>query len=146
MADKTTIGFEIRALNNLIKRYVHSTKPSELDSSTGVHGWALRFFYENRDRDIFQRDFEEQFSIRRSTATNMLKLMEANGLIVRQSVEWDARLKRIVLTEKAIEIHKQIGKHIEETEKRLSKGISEDELSVFYNIIDKIKANLEVSE
>ena len=146
MADKRAIGFEIRALNNLIKRYVHSSKPLELDSSTGVHGWALRFFYENRDKDIFQRDFEERFSIRRSTATNMLKLMEANGLIVRQNVEHDARLKKIVLTEKAIEIHKQIGKHIEETEKLLSNGISSEELSLFYNVIDKIKANLEVSE
>lgn len=146
MLEKRTIGFEIRALNNLIKRYVHSTKPPELDSSTGVHGWALRFFYENRDKDIFQRDFEERFSIRRSTATNMLKLMEANGLIVRKSVERDARLKKIVLTNKAIEIHKQISQHIEATEKMLSNGISENELSVFYNIIDKIKANLEVSE
>lgn len=146
MAEERTIGFEIRALNNLIKRHIHSSKPTELDSSTGVHGWALRFFYENRDKDIFQRDFEERFSIRRSTATNMLKLMEANGLIVRQSVERDARLKKIVLTDKAIEIHKKIGKHVEATEKLLSKGISEDELSVFYNIIDKVKANLEVSE
>lgn len=146
MAEKRTIGLEIRALNNLIKRYVHSTKPLELDCSTGVHGWALRFFYENRDKDIFQRDFEERFSIRRSTATNMLKLMEANGLIVRQNVEHDARLKKIVLTDKAIEIHKKIGKHIEITEKLLSKGISEEELAVFYDIIDKVKANLEVSE
>lgn len=146
MSEERTIGFEIRALNNLIKRHIQSTKPPELDSSTGVHGWALRFFYENRDKDVFQRDFEERFLIRRSTATNMLKLMESNGLIIRQSVERDARLKKIVLTKKAIEIHKQIGQHIETTEKLLSKGISEDELSVFYNIIDKVKANLEVSE
>ena len=94
------LGFEIRTLNNCVKRYVHSTRPPEFEESTGVHGWAIRYFYENRDKDIFQRDFEARFSIRRSTATNMLKLMEKNGLITRESVSYDARLKKIVLTKK----------------------------------------------
>ncbi len=144
MSKKQMLGFEIRTVNNLIKRYVQSTRPSVLDNTTGVHGWALRYFYDNREKEIFQRDFEERFSIRRSTATNMLKLMETNGLIVRKSVERDARLKKIVLTDKAIDIHKQISKHLEATEVMLSKGISEDELSLFYSVIEKIKANLEV--
>ena len=143
---KRLIGFEMRTVNNLIKRYVQSKKPPELDSSTGVHGWALRFFYENRGRDIFQRDFEERFSIRRSTATNMLKLMEKNGLIERFAVDYDARLKKIVLTEKAIDIHKRIVKSIDGCERMLSQGISPQELDIFFSTIDKIKANLEVAE
>ena len=101
------LGFEIRTLNNIVKLYFEQQKPEEFDNSTGVHGWAIRYFYENRNKDIFQRDFETRFSIRRSTATNMLKLMEKNGLICRVSVESDARLKKIVLTEKAITIHKK---------------------------------------
>ena len=110
------LGLEIRTLNNCVKRFVQSSKPPELQESTGVHGWAIRYFYENRDKDIFQRDFEERFSIRRSTATNMLKLMEKNGIITRESVDYDARLKKIVLTEKAIEIHKKAVKNIEKIE------------------------------
>ncbi len=143
---KQLIGFEIRTVNNLIKRYVQNRKPPELDVSTGVHGWALSFFYENRNRDVFQRDFEARFSIRRSTATNMLKLMEKNGLIERTSVDYDARLKKIKLTDKAIEIHKRILKNIDSCEKEISHGISREELNVFFSVIDKIKANLEVSE
>lgn len=143
---KRLIGFEIRTVNNLIKRYVQNQKPPELDASTGVHGWALRFFYENRGKDIFQRDFEERFSIRRSTATNMLKLMEKNGLIERASVDYDARLKKITLTDKAIEIHKRILKNIDSCEREISRGISREELDVFFSVVDRIKANLEVSE
>ena len=104
----------------------------------------IRYFYENRDTDVFQRDFESRFSIRRSTATNMLKLMEKNGIIHRESVPYDARLKKIVLTEKAIEIHKKATKNIEMVENTLKKGITEEELIVFYNVVDKIKNNLEV--
>ena len=143
MINKRAIGFQIRALNNLIKRDVERTHPSELDRTKGVHGWAIGYFYKNRDRDIFQRDFEEHFSIRRSTATGILQLMEKNGLIVRESVESDKRLKKIVLTEKAIEVHNIIIKDIEEREERLSRNLTEQELNTFFEIVDKIKANLE---
>lgn len=138
------LGLEIRTLNNCVKRFVQSSKPPELQESTGVHGWAIRYFYENRDKDIFQRDFEERFSIRRSTATNMLKLMEKNGIITRESVDYDARLKKIVLTEKAIAIHKKAVKNIEMIESTLKNGITDEELASFYNVLDKIKLNLEV--
>ena len=138
------LGLEIRTLNNCVKRFVQSSKPPELQESTGVHGWAIRYFFVNRDKDIFQRDFEERFSIRRSTATNMLKLMEKNGIITRESVDYDARLKKIVLTEKAIEIHKKAVKNIEKIESILKSGITDEELALFYNVLDKIKLNLEV--
>ena len=146
MKKERLLGLEIRKLNNLIKRYMESKKPEEFDKSTGVHGWAIRYFYENCDTDVFQRDFESRFSIRRSTATNMLKLMEKNGIIHRESVPYDARLKKIVLTEKAIEIHKKATKNIEMVENTLKNGITEEELIVFYNVVDKIKNNLEVEK
>jgi DNA-binding MarR family transcriptional regulator len=43
----------------------------------------------------------------------MLKLMEKNGLISRVAVDYDARLKKIVLTEKAIQIHQKATHNIE---------------------------------
>ena len=146
MKKKRQLGFEIRNLNNCVKRFVQSTKPAELEESTGVHGWAIRYFYENRDKDVFQRDFEVRFSIRRSTATNMLKLMEKNGLITREPVKYDARLKKIVLTEKAIQIHKKANKNIQMIENTLKSGITDEDLETFYRVVDKIKANLGVTE
>ncbi len=140
------LGFEIRTLNNLVKRYFEQHKPEEFNQSTGVHGWAIRYLYENRDKDVFQRDFEARFSIRRSTATNMLKLMEKNGLIKRESVDYDARLKKIVLTEKAIKIHKKATENLAMLENTLKKGITEEEMHYFYKVMDKIKANVEVEE
>lgn len=146
MQKQRHIGFEIRTLNNLIKRYFEQHKPEEFKDSTGVHGWAIRYFYENRGKDVFQRDFEARFSIRRSTATNMLKLMEKNGLIIREAVCYDARLKKIVLTEKAIAIHKKATQNIEIFENTLKKDLTQEEIDSFYKVLDKIKANLEVVE
>ena len=146
MSEDRHLGFEIRTLNNYVKRFIESAKPAELNNSTGVHSWAIRYFYENCDHDIFQRDFEARFSIRRSTATNMLKLMEKNGIIRREKVDYDARLKKIVLTDKAIEIHKKATENIKYVEKTLKNGITEQELDTFFDVIDKIKVNVEAEK
>ncbi len=140
---KRHIGFEIKLADNLIKRSLEATKPKELDMATGCHSFALRFFAENSDRDIFQKDFEENFSIRRSTATKILQLMEKNGLIERKKVENDARLKKIVLTKKALDIHNKAVENIEVLEQNMLKGISKEEIENFLKVLDKIKANLE---
>lgn len=141
MHSERRIGFEIRCLNNLIKRDVERSKVFQ--QSTGLHGWAIGWLYENREREVFQRDFEEHFSIRRSTASNILSLMEKNGMIERKSVEHDGRLKKIVLTERAIEVHKMIQSDIKQREKRLMNGIAPEELDVFFKVVSQIKANLE---
>ncbi len=146
MEEKRVVGFEVRTLNNLIKRHIVNTRPPELDEFTIMHNWAMRYFYENLERDIFQRDFEAYFSIRRSTATKILQLMEKNGLISRESVPYDARLKKITLTDKAIKIYTMILANIDKQEKRITRGISDEELAAFFATIDKIEANLEVHD
>lgn len=138
------IGFQVRSLNNLLKRNFESYRSREIEFPTGVHGWAIGYFYNNRDKDIFQRDFESHFSIRRSTATRILQLMEKNGLVIRTAVSTDARLKKISLTDKAVAIHEAVINHLDELETQLKKGISQSELDIFFSVIDKIKANLEV--
>lgn len=144
MQRKNDIGFAVRRLSNAIKRDIEKSKlKMQIDSAKSINGWALNYFYENRDRDIFQRDFEQKFSIRRSTASKMLKSMEQNGFIERVSVESDARLKKIVLTDKAVEHHKRILEDIERREKILRKGLTETEVKQFLNILQVITANME---
>jgi DNA-binding MarR family transcriptional regulator len=144
MAERNDIGFKVRILGNLIKRDVEKRK-SELgiDLPKGINGWAISYFFDNSDKDIFQKDFENEFSIRRSTASNILKTMEQNGFITRESVASDARLKKIVLTEKAINIHKSVLKSINEREERLRNGLTRDEIDDFLKIIDKLIKNME---
>ena len=138
------IGFQVRVLNNLIKRSFESLGSfREQQCLTGSHGWVIGYLYNNRHRDVYQRDFEAEFSIRRSTITKMLSLMEKNGLIVREGVKDDARLKKIVLTEKAMLMQKQISKDIESLEEKMAKGIEKEEIEVFFKTLNKIKANLE---
>lgn len=144
MPPENCIGLEIRNLSNLIRRDVEKHADElEFKPNKGVRGWAIDYFYENREKDIYQKDFEEKFSIRRSTASNILKLMEKNGFITRQSVDNDARLKKIVLTDKAVKLHYCIAKDIEKREKKLRKGLTDEEIEAFFSVIRKLKANME---
>lgn len=144
MQHEKNIGFNVRRLTNYIKRDMEKSSASDkIILPKGVNGWAIHYFYDNREKEIFQRDFEQRFSIRRSTASNILKTMEQNGFIQRVSVESDARLKRIILTEKAIKIHEEIMKDIERRELRLRRGINEEEIDQFLSMVNRFIANLE---
>ncbi len=144
MQHEKNIGFNIRRLSNYIRRDIEKSSTSgKFVLPKGVNGWAINYFYDNRDKEVFQRDFENRFSIRRSTASNILKTMEQNGFIQRVSVESDARLKRIILTDKAIKIHEEIMRDIKRRELKLRKGISEEEIDQFLSMVNRFIANLE---
>ncbi len=138
------IGFVVRRLSNLIKRDVEKSRfRLGLDPLKGVNGWAISYFYENRNNDIFQKDFEEKFSIRGSTASKILKSMEQKGYIERISVDYDARLKKIILTDKALDIHKRILSDINAREERMKKGLNESEIELFFSVMKKLCDNME---
>ena len=145
--DEHSIGFQIRCVHNLIKRYV-DTLPvkQQMDSVTGLHGWVIGYLCHHPDQDVYQRDLEAQFQIRRSTASGILRLMENNGLIRREPVASDARLKKLVLTDKAIQLHRLAQGEIQLLEDRITSGLSPGELAAFCETLQKIKHNLENQE
>ena len=77
MRQERHAGYEVKALSNLIRRKVWelSGQP-ECDAFTEMQGMLLGFLCHNRDQEIFQKDLEEAFYIRRSTASRLLKRLE----------------------------------------------------------------------
>lgn len=143
MEYREDIGFQIRTLSHLVKRTVEQVAFAEQDDHpTGVQGWILGYLYENQGREIFQRDIQEHFSIRRSTVTGILQLMERNGLITRSSVERDARLKKLELTPRGVELHERVERSIRQVEDRLSQCLTPEEKATFLTICEKIRAHL----
>ena len=120
-----------------------ATTLTEKDNLTAMHGWTISYLCKNQDTDVFQKDVERAFSIRKSTASRILKSMERNGLITRQTVPYDTRLKKIVLTEEALKIHEGIITRRETLEQKLLSGIPEEKLDVFFEVMDAMKDNIE---
>ena len=73
------LGLEVHRLEKLMARQRgYSAAHQDADRQTGMHGYLLRYLYENQERDVFQRDIEKAFSISRSSVTVTLQLMEKN--------------------------------------------------------------------
>ena len=143
MEYREDIGFQIRTLSHLVKRTVDQAAFDGVDAHpTGVQGWIIGYLNRNRDKEVFQRDIQEQFSIRRSTVTGILQLMEKNGLITRSSVEQDARLKKLELTPRAIELHERIERSVRQVEERISHCLTPEEKETFIQLCEKIRADL----
>ena len=138
---KETVGRSIGMLSNLIRR--HFSTFSFHDTLSPAQGKALHFILaRSMDTDVFQKDVEEEYSLRPPTATKILKDMEKNGLIRRETVPYDARLKRIVVTDKGLQYQGLIRESLEETERRLTEGITEDDLATFFRVISRMIRNM----
>ena len=88
------IGPDIHRLDRKLSRNLTMrVKEAGLDEVTMMHGWIIRYLYHNREKDVYQKDIEKMFSVRRSTVTNLIQLMEKKGYVRRESVAADARLK-----------------------------------------------------
>jgi len=138
------IGFVVRILSNQLKHQIDiGVSKCDIGSITRMQCWVIGYLCDNVEKnDIFQKNVEIEFNIRRSTATGILQLMEKNGLITREAVACDARLKKIILTEKAVGIHRKIEAQIGLVEQRIAKDLTEEEIQTFFRLVNKISKNI----
>lgn len=141
---KDPVGHRIKTLNNLMKRTMDKEFGHRPDRATLMHTWIIGFLQDREDAymDTFQKDIEEEFSINRSTTSEMLKLMCQKGMIERIAVAHDARLKKIVLTNQSREFNARISKQMEHMHNKLVQGLSEQEIELFISISDKLIQNI----
>ena len=138
------IGIDIHRLDNRIRRCVqHTATQHEMEAVSGTNGRIIRFLSEHTDRDIYQKDLESEFGITRSTASRVLRLMEQKGLVERQSVPQDARLKKLVLTERSRRLVQEMCQTGMTIDTRLLQGLSPDEVQTLYGFLDRMFRNPE---
>ncbi len=143
MDKRTPLGFRLRTVNNALTRYIdRQAREQGIDEATISNIWILRVLYENRKSDVFQKDLEIECGLARSTVTGIVKLMERKGLIVRESVPDDLRLKKLSLTEEGIAAHKAMVKILSDAERELIRNVTMDERTAFITVLKKMQRNL----
>lgn len=140
------IGKEIIKVSNIIKRkgekIIISNNTNEIDKVTFANSFIIRYLICNDDKNIYQKDIENEFCLARSTISKVLSLMEEKGIIKREGVSNDARLKKITPTQKAYEIHNIIIKSMNKLEDKLTEIITDEEQHQLFTILEKISSNL----
>ena len=137
------IPAQIRRVDNLIFRRINQfARANGVEQATPMHGWIIEYLYRHRDEPVFQRDIEREFSITRSTVTNILQLMERKGYIRRLSVPQDARLKQLVLTEEGIRLHEKTLLSFHQTDDYVAGLLTEEENAELLRLLNKLREAL----
>lgn len=138
------VGHKIKTLNNLLKRNMDKHFGHRPDHATLMQTWIIGFLQDREDLgvDTFQKDIEAEFSINRSTTSEMLKLMCKKGMIQRVAVAHDARLKKIILTSQSREFNAMMSRKMETLHDILVDGLTDEEIDIYMEISDKLIANV----
>ena len=135
-----SLAVQLKILINLIYREMcRQDGAAPPPGVTGMQSLVIAYLYRHRQQPVYQRDVEQHFSIRRSTAARMLKQMEQKGWIDRQPVARDRRLKRLCLTEKALALHEQMGQRLRRVDRMMDTALAEGEKEQLFDMLERLK-------
>ena len=117
-----------------------SRQLDNLLSTQGITHMQFAFItrYTKDEKDVFQKNLEASFDIRPSSVSSILSLMEEKKLIKRVSVKNDARLRKIILTTEGTKKYNDVHAKVIMFENKIKSLFSEDEIKVFFNVLDKL--------
>ena len=146
MGKEDSIGYRMRLIHNCIHKHMEAKRRANEDDVTGMQRWILIYLKKQGEKEIYQKDIEQEFRVSRATASNMLQLMERKGLITRETASCDARQKRLMLTPEARKLLDRAEQDIYEMEARIQDGFSEEEKKKLREYLDRIMKNIGVTE
>ena len=110
----------------------------------GPQGQVIRFldYREESGQAVLIKDIEQELNITKSVASNLVKRMVQNGLVELEVSPNDKRAKYVHLTEKSRSQMKQFKSFFDRIDRSLLEGVSEEELAIFEEVLDKLQANV----
>ena len=127
------------------RNVVSSQEKAGIAQETIVNGRILGHL-EFTKEDVYQKDLEKVVGLTKSAISAILSRMEQKGYIERQSVQGDARLKRIVLTEYGHRITHDLKQAMDEADATFVKGLSEAEQQELIRMLRIIHTNMKELE
>jgi len=136
------LGLEIRLLSNLIYKRMNQVT-MEAEKLTFHQCLILQHLMENEKKEIYQKDIENLFSIKRSTANQMLKTMEVRGYIVRITSKEDSRKNILNITPNGKKACENLTQNMYDFMKKLHGDIDTKELIQFQKTLKRLQKNIE---
>ena len=144
MNERHDVLLDILCLANCLSRELSALNAERSSAGiSGVNAQILHHLATHEDEHIFQKDIEEAFSIRRSTVSKVVHLMEQKDLLRREPFPHDARLKRLILTDKGREVHAVSSREFADFEAHVTRQLSGEEIAELRTLLGKISSSLE---
>lgn len=129
-------------MNQLRRLSIHQLERELLPGFTISQLSIVGYLFYQEDREVYQRDLEGFFKLRRSTVSSLLNTLERKDILRRVPVAHDARLKKLVLTQKGWEIGTKVQQQFLQLNHLLIQGLSPEEQQLFSQILEKVEHNL----
>ena len=139
MEGKNTLLNELRLLNISLQRVMRSVCGFEEHKLPAVSSMIVHDIF-RKGGSGGQKVVENEFDLRRSTASQQLNKLERSGYITREVSQTDGRSKRIFLSEKAVREQSEIKHKFDEIENYLQSALLPDEREKFFVLCGKIRS------
>ena len=128
------IGFLIKQVFYLHEQ--HLNKQFSKFGLTASQTFTLIYLFKSHDKGISV--IEKELDISNPTVTGILNRLEVKGLITRVPCRHDARAKNIEVTEKALELDKQLRIVFQQSDEKLVESLSKEEIDNLQSYLIKI--------
>lgn len=141
---RKNIANELKKLDIEIARKLFSiSKENNIpEPPSPLQGRIMDYLVLHQGKEVFQKDLEKDLNVSKATVSSALFTMEKNNIVKRTTSKDDARSKQIVVTEESIRVHENMKIVFDNLDKELTKNMSTDEIEAFFNIIEKLRKNL----
>ncbi|WP_454191631.1 MarR family winged helix-turn-helix transcriptional regulator [Paenibacillus sp. Marseille-Q7038] len=129
------IGMIARALDS-----ISNIEFKEYDLTKGQYLYLVRIC---ENPGIIQEKLAEMIKVDRTTASRAIKKLEINGFIEKKEDNHNKKIKKLFPTEKGEAIYPFIIRENDYSNKIALSGLSDDEVETIYNLLQKVRNNVE---
>lgn len=131
------LGCLLKQLNTILIQY-------EMESDiTLSQGALLHLLFHEEGKRICPSDICAGVGLSKSSVSETLKNLRNKGYLEMRPTPEDERKKEIILTGKAYAIQDEVQKKLEKQVRRMCRGISEQELEQFEDVLQRMVWNLQ---
>ncbi len=133
-------------IGHLIKK-ISVLQKMEMDASLSSYNLTsaqlrVLFCLDRNGGEITQKTLEEELGVSHPTVVGLVSRLEKQGFIVTETDPQDRRHKRILPSDKARSIKKELSEKRREAEKKITAGFTAEELKQLYEYLQRMYANV----
>lgn len=118
-----------------------NTDSKNLEDEAGPNAWIISYIFSSR-RAVYQRDLEKEFGINRSSASKAVDSLIERGLVIREHIPEDGKLKKLTLTEKGTKIARQFTDCENFVNEKMTSNLSPNDKKLLFSLINRMRINL----
>ncbi len=144
--EEDVLGIEVKKTSKAIKGYVNKAVSKALEkyniSISGTEGMILSYVFRHAERIVSAKVLLEEFGVSKATMSQSLSTLYKKGLITYEEWDEDGRVKRIVLTDMANSLEKEIEEALLEVDTFLKGAFTNEEIELLHSLLRKLRERI----